>query len=320
MGTLQQISAVTLLNVRSLPQRLAASIVLVIGVAGVVGVLVTVLAMAKGLNRTFVTTGDPDRAIVLHKAATTEGFSSIDIGWVGTIANAPGVLHSADGTPAVCPERIVGAVLPLRSDGDQANVTLRDTCPATFLVHPEWRIVAGRMFHPGLHEVVVGSAAASEFSGIGIGRRVRFGGTQWTVVGRFTSGGDSHESEVLTDARTLMSAFGWSAFSSVTVRHASPSPRRCDQSELQRYGAMLHRGRRILDSGFGRGLRDRVAILQRSARRRARQLDRARRDPACGADRNSLGGHHRARGRHRRGRERDATARGAGAPRSLLTR
>lgn len=223
MGIVKQISAVTLLNVQSLRQRLAASIVLVIGVAGVVGVLVTVLAMAKGLNRTFVTTGEATRAIVLHKAATTEGFSNVNISWVGTIANAPGVMHGPNGTAAVCPERIVGATLPLRSDGDVANVTLRGTCPATFLVHPEWRIVAGRWFHPGLHEVVVGSAAASEFSGIGVGQRVRFGGTEWTVVGRFASGGDEQGSEVLADNRTLMSAFGWPAYSSVTVRLTSPA-------------------------------------------------------------------------------------------------
>jgi putative ABC transport system permease protein len=223
MTPFRQILAVTVLNIQSLRQRLAASIVLVIGVAGVVGVLVTVLAMAKGLTRTFVTTGEPDRAIVLHKSAQTEGFSNVDIGWVSAIANAPGVLHGPGGTPAVCPERLVGAALPLRSDAEQANVTLRGTCLATFLVHPHWRIVAGRMFHPGLHEVVVGSGAASEFSGTRIGQRDRFGGTEWTVVGRFTSGGDSHDSEVVTDTRTLMSAFGWGAYSSVTVRLASPA-------------------------------------------------------------------------------------------------
>ncbi len=221
MGTLKQISAITALNLRSIGQRAAASVVLILGVAGVVAVLVTVLAMAKGLSRTFMRTGAPDRALVLHKAANTEGFSNIDVGWVGTIANAPGVLQGPGGTPAVCPERIVAATLPLRSDGEQANVTLRGTCPAALLVHPDWRIVAGRMFRPGLHEVIVGTAAANEFSGVDIGRHVRLGSTEWTVVGRFASDGDSHESEVLTDARTLMAAFGWGAFSSVTVRLVS---------------------------------------------------------------------------------------------------
>ncbi|MGH8149126.1 MAG: ABC transporter permease [Steroidobacteraceae bacterium] len=218
----KQIAAVTNLNLRSLPQRLAASIVVVIGVAGVVGVFITVLAMATGLERTVLHTGNPARAIVLHKAAETESFSNIDIGWVAAIAQAPGVLHDSHGTPAVCPERIVGASLPRRSGG-QGGITLRGTCPAAFLVHPEWRIVAGRMFKPGLRELVVGAGAARQFAGLGIGRQVRMGGVEWTVVGHFTSGGDSHQSEALTDAPTLMSAFDWGAYSAVTVRLTSPA-------------------------------------------------------------------------------------------------
>jgi len=217
----KQIVGVTSLSLRSVPSRLTASMVLVIGVAGVVGVLVSVLAIASGLGRTVARTGAPDRALVLHKAAQTEGFSNIDISWVGAIADAPGVLHGADGTAAVCPERVVGASLNRRSGGDLAGVLLRGTCPAAFLVHPQWKIVAGRWFRPGLHEIVVGAGAAREFMGLAIGRRVRLGNDDWTVVGRFTSAGDAHESEILTDARTLMSAFGWSDYSSVTARLAS---------------------------------------------------------------------------------------------------
>jgi putative ABC transport system permease protein len=94
---------------------------------------------------------------------------------------------------------------------------------AAFLVHPEWRMVAGRMFKPGLREVVVGSAASAEFAGFDIGSQVELGGSLWTVVGRFTSGGDSHDSEILGDAPTLMSAFNWGSYSSVTVRLDSPT-------------------------------------------------------------------------------------------------
>lgn len=219
----KQIVGVTAMNLRSVPQRLAASIVIVIGVAGVVGVLVSMLAMATGLSQVMADTGDPARALVLRKAANTEDFSNVDIGWVGAIADAPGVLRNTQGERAVCPERVVGASLPRRSDAGLEGITLRGTCAAAFQVHPQWRIVAGRMFRPGLHEIVVGSAAASEFAGLDIGDHVQFGETDWTVVGRFTSRGDSHESEVLTDARTLMSAFDWGAYSSVTVRLVSPA-------------------------------------------------------------------------------------------------
>ena len=219
----KQIAAVTAMNLRSLPQRLAASLVVVIGVAGVVGVLVSVLGMATGLSHAFVSTGGPSRAIVLHKAATSEGLSNIDISWVGPIEDGPGVLRGPTGQVAATPEYIVGVNLPKRSDGVESGVTLRGTSAAALLVHPEWRIVSGRMFRPGLREVVVGAAAASEFSGLEIGRHVELGGNDWTVVGRFTSGGDSHDSEILADARTLMSAFNWGAYSSVTVRLDAPA-------------------------------------------------------------------------------------------------
>lgn len=218
----KQISTVTAMNLRSLAGRLAPSLVVVIGVAGVVGVLVSVLGMATGLNRAFENTGDPSRAIVLHKAATGEGFSSINIDWVGPIEDAPGVLRGPNAEAAASPEYVVGVNLPKRSDGVEAGITLRGIGAAAFLVHPEWRIVTGRMFKPGLREVIVGSAASAEFAGIDIGSQVELGSSLWTVVGRFTSGGDSHDSEILADARTLMSAFNWPAYSSDTVRLDSP--------------------------------------------------------------------------------------------------
>jgi putative ABC transport system permease protein len=220
---LKQIATVTAMNLRSLPQRLAPSLVVVIGIAGVVGVLVSVLGMATGLRQAFASTGDPSRAIVLHKAATSEGFSNIDFGWEGPIVDGPGVLRGSNGELAASPEYVVGVTLPKRSDGVEAGVTMRGVGAAAFLVHPEWRIVAGRMFRPGLREVIVGSAAGAEFSGLDVNRQVELGGNLWTVVGRFTSGGDSHDSEILADVRTLISAFNWGAYSSVTVRLDSPS-------------------------------------------------------------------------------------------------
>src|ERR1700735_1604248 len=151
----KQIVAVTAMNLRSLPQRLAPSLVVVIGIAGVVGVLVSVLGMATGLSRAFANTGDASRAIVLHKAATNEGFSAFDIGWIGPVADGPGVLRGPKGESAASPEYAVGVNLPKRSDAVETGVTMRGTGAAAFLVHPEWRIVAGRMFRPGLREVVV---------------------------------------------------------------------------------------------------------------------------------------------------------------------
>ncbi len=216
-----QMFAVALMNLRGISQRLAASTVVVIGVAGFTGVLVAVLAMATGLTKTFVATGDPARAIVLANSAQTEDFSNLPRQALGDISNAPGVLQ-VDGRPAAVGEHLVGVSLRRRDTAMQSEIAVRGTTDRGFVVHPEWRIVAGRMFRPGLKEIVAGAGAAAEFEGLGVGDEVVLGGTHWKVVGHFASNGDSHESEMLADEPTLTSELSWAAYSSVTVRLASP--------------------------------------------------------------------------------------------------
>ncbi|MBX5461525.1 MAG: ABC transporter permease [Steroidobacteraceae bacterium] len=192
-----------------------------IGVAGFTGVFVTVLAMATGLTKTFVATGDPARAIVLAKSAQTEGLSNLPRPSLPDISDAPGVLQM-DGKPVAVGEHIIGVSLLRRGTATQAEVTVRGTTEMGFTVHPEWRIVAGRMFRPGLKEIVAGVGAAAEFEGLAVGDEVVLGGTPWKVVGHFASNGDSHESELLADEPTLTSELSWPAYSSITVRLDSP--------------------------------------------------------------------------------------------------
>ena len=66
MSLLTQIAAVTAMNLRSIPRRLGNSLVIVIGVAGVVAVLISVLAMSLGFRATVKGDARADRAIVLR--------------------------------------------------------------------------------------------------------------------------------------------------------------------------------------------------------------------------------------------------------------
>ena len=77
MRVLKQIGAVTMMNLKSVPQRLGASSVIVIGIAGVVGVLVSILAMVGGLSHMMTSTGRADRAIVVSAGASFETLSNI---------------------------------------------------------------------------------------------------------------------------------------------------------------------------------------------------------------------------------------------------
>jgi putative ABC transport system permease protein len=79
------------------------------------------------------------------------------------------------------------------------------------------------MFATGVREIVVGKSAQAQFANLDVGDAARFYNGDWKVVGLFASGGDSHESEVLTDATTLMSAANRTAFSAATISLDTPS-------------------------------------------------------------------------------------------------
>jgi putative ABC transport system permease protein len=223
MSFWSQTWAVTALNLRNVPQRFAASTVVVLGVAGTVGVLVSVMAMANGMASAFEEAGDATRAIVLHDSVMSEEISNIDIAWAPMISDAPGVWHALDGRSAASPDLLTVVDMNTNSDSNGGRISLRGVGEAAFLVHPEWRIVAGRTFRSGLREIVIGRAAASEFGQLHIGEVVHIADTEWTVVGEFSSGGNVHESEALADVNTVMSAFARGSYSSVSVRLISPA-------------------------------------------------------------------------------------------------
>jgi putative ABC transport system permease protein len=217
MSTFTQIGAVTAMNLRSIPRRLGSSCVVVIGIAGVVGVIVSVLAMTQSLSRTLVETGRADRAIVLRSGATSEPASTLSVDAVLTIKDAPGIARSADGEAAASAEMVAAVNLLRKADGTRAGVTVRGIERAAFAVRPELKLVDGRMFEPGLREMIVGRGARAEFEGIDIGGQIGLRDSQWTVVGIFESGGDAHESGAMVDAATLLSAYQRTAVNSLTV-------------------------------------------------------------------------------------------------------
>jgi putative ABC transport system permease protein len=217
MSALRQAAAITAINLRSIPQRLGTSLVICVGIAGVVAVLVTVLAMSTGLQSTIASAGRSDRAIVLRGGALAEGLSTITRNDLIAIEAAPGVGRTAEGKLAVSPEALLSVNLPRASDGQPSAASIRGLTSSGSAVRPEITVTEGRMFNPGLHELVVGKSAHDQFAHLNVGDVAKFYNGDWTVVGRFESQGDVHESELLTDAETLMSAANRTVFSGVTV-------------------------------------------------------------------------------------------------------
>lgn len=222
MKTFRQIGAVTMMNLRSLPQRVATSLVVVVGIAGVVAVLVSVLAMSTGMLRTMTRAGADDRAVVLRNGSASEMGSALARDAVRLITDAPGVKRDADGKPLVSAETLRLVNLFKQENDVEVMVALRGVGPKAFAVRPEMKIVEGRMFEPAVNEIIVGKAARAQFKNLRIGDHVTTRGATWTVVGVFTSGGSSHESELLADAETVNGADRRSGFSSVIARLESP--------------------------------------------------------------------------------------------------
>jgi putative ABC transport system permease protein len=215
---MRQILAVTWLNIRNVPQRLGASMVAVIGVAAVVLVFAAVLSMATGFERTMLAAGAEDTAIIMRSGSTSEMNSGLSQEQALIVANAPGVMRDGD-TPLASAELYVIVDIRKRSNNQEANVPLRGVQPAAFQVRDHVEIVEGRMFEPGRNEFVVGRAAQQEFVGLDTGSTIRFGQTDWSVVGTFTAGGSVSESELWTDVRVLQDAYRrGNSFQSVRVR------------------------------------------------------------------------------------------------------
>jgi putative ABC transport system permease protein len=225
-NVMQQIGAVTAMNVRTIPQRLGISMVIVAGIAGVVGVLVALLGMAAGFEATLASTGRADRALVLRIGSIDELGSSMGVEQARLITDLPGIRRGADGRPLAVPEVYVLTNISKKGDPTRApsNAVVRGTSPTVFEVRPEARIVEGRMFEPGKREVVVGRGAHAEYEGLEVGDSVEVRDGPWTVVGVFESGGDVHESELWVDAAALHDAVRVQYYSSVVVQLTDASP------------------------------------------------------------------------------------------------
>jgi putative ABC transport system permease protein len=220
----RQASSVTAVGISTLRQRLGSSSVIVIGIAGVVAVLVALLAMGEGYSETLRRTGSPDTAIVMRGASASEVMSVLERDNVVVIPQAVGIARASDGKPIASPELVVAANLPLKggAEDEVGSVQLRGIGEQAWKVRPNVKVIAGRKFKPGLHELMVGQGAEREFAGVQVGQQIKLGNQTWTVVGEFASG-DALDSELWADANVVSDVYrrGGSR-NSVTLQLTSP--------------------------------------------------------------------------------------------------
>ena len=212
-------------NFRSVKARWSSAIVAVVGIAGTVGVFVAMLSLARGFKATLVSSGSEDNAIIMRAGATSEMTGGVSIDTVKIIQDKPGIARGADGSPLVTAEVVLVAPIPLISTGTDANVEIRGVSKNVLEIRRNIKIVEGRMFTPGLNEIVVGKNANASYAGLTLGNTISLGSVQWKIVGIFDAGGSSFDSDVWGDAHLIGPAFNRPDvnFQSITVHLTSPS-------------------------------------------------------------------------------------------------
>lgn len=197
---------IILANLKSLPQRWQPAMVSVIGIAGVMLVLTATLSLAQGFKQALNFAGSPDVAVVVRGGSASELSSNLTGAEAQVIEDVPGVLRDDNG-PVLSKELYVLVDLPMQSTHTSANVPFRGVSEQALKVRTHFKIVAGRLFRPGVDEVIAGVGAASQFSGVQVGSVLKFGTRQWTVVGLFSDAGSVTESELWGDRAVLQGAY-----------------------------------------------------------------------------------------------------------------
>lgn len=220
---LKQIGAVTMINLRSIPQRWGMSLATVLSVALVVGVLLGFLAMANGFRATVDGSGEDDVAVFLRAGSQAELNSGLGRDSVRLIEAAPGIAADAAGDPILSAELYVIVDGIKRSSGTEANLPLRGVGPDASALREGFTMTQGRMFAPGSNELVVGEGVIRQFAGFDMGETVRLGSNEWRVVGVFSTGGSVFDSEIWADVGTIQNLYQRTGtVQSVRARLTSP--------------------------------------------------------------------------------------------------
>ena len=199
-------------NVRSLVVRRVGTAMTILGVALTVAVFVSVLALVHGLQNTYADTGDPLNLITIREGsqAETNSYFNRDI---------KSIVETLDGVSAVSGEIIILINHP-RVDGSDANVIVRGVPVEAVGLRPGMEIVEGRMFRPGVGEVIVSRSVSNRFQSAALGDRIRIGRVDWDIVGIFDAGRTAYDSEIWGSYNEVAGEFERPTYSSLLIRAA----------------------------------------------------------------------------------------------------
>jgi len=188
-----------------------------------VTVFVVLMALAQGLQTSLTTTGHPLNLLLMREGSQSETQSAVQRDALQVIRYLEGIAKSDAGEPLVSPELIVLINLPRRGQEQGSNVTIRGLGPQGPSLRPDFKLIEGQMFRPGLREVIVSKRIADRFQGCALGDKVKLAKVYWSVVGIFDAGNTAYSSEIWTDAEDLGQDFDRDVYSSVFLRATDTS-------------------------------------------------------------------------------------------------
>jgi len=206
-NALEQLGAVTSMNLRNIPERWSSSLVAVLGIGGVTLVLVALLSIGAGFSKALESSGSEDVAVILRAGSTNEMQSFVNSEQVTALSDVSGILRNEKKEPVISPEVFGVVSAPMRGKTSDANLPLRGIGASAVQLRKNFKLVNGRMFKPGTSEIIVGDGASQQFVGLDVGSKMRWLNTDWQIVGRFTDDGGIAESEAWADSLVLQQAW-----------------------------------------------------------------------------------------------------------------
>ncbi len=190
-------------NVRNLRVRWKTTLMTVIGTGLVVWSSCILFGLVEGLEYSLRISGDPLDLIVMRKGSSTETTGGFETAKADDIVILPGIARGPDGQPLAAKE-LLNIPIAEREDGSKTNVIIRGVQPASRVLRPDFKIVAGRDFVDGKGECIVSKRMSARFKGAQVGGRLVFGSKEiYNVVGIFTAGGSAAESEIWADLKDV---------------------------------------------------------------------------------------------------------------------
>jgi putative ABC transport system permease protein len=204
-------------NLRNIVVRKGSTLATAFTIGLTVAVFLLVMALARGIDLTLASSGEPLNMIVLREGSTAELNSSITREQFNDLMYLDGIEREND-KPLATGEIITLIYKPRKGMNQGSNVTVRGVGPMSFKLRSGFQTIAGRMFQPGLTEAVVSKRIAERFQGLEVGDKFRIQTTDYTVVGLFDSAGKAFESEIWVDINSLASTTKRETFSSALFR------------------------------------------------------------------------------------------------------